>query len=118
MFRKTLIILSICSVVLLSLVACSNSAASDAPNTVHMSDTTFVKSFITIKKGESIHLVADTYTRTLSPMGPGRAQRPSHPAKLAHPQFRIYRLAVIVRLISDPSIRLAPSIFTAPSTRV
>lgn len=62
MFRKTLIVLSICSIVLLSLVACSNSATPDAPNTVHMSDTAFKQTTITIKKGESIHLVADTLT--------------------------------------------------------
>ncbi|GHO49289.1 cupredoxin domain-containing protein [Ktedonospora formicarum] len=62
MFRQT-IILILCSLVLLSMVACSsNGAASDAPNTVHMSDTQFALPSITIKKGESINLTSDTFT--------------------------------------------------------
>ncbi|EFH81694.1 cupredoxin domain-containing protein [Ktedonobacter racemifer] len=62
MFRKCTILLSICSLLLLSIIACSSSTANDTPNTVHMSDNSFVQSSITIKKGDSITLVADTLT--------------------------------------------------------
>ncbi|GHO71505.1 hypothetical protein KSC_103970 [Ktedonobacter sp. SOSP1-52] len=62
MFRAFISMLSLCSIMLLSMVACSSGASSDAPNSVHMSDTSFTQSSITIKKGESINLVADTYT--------------------------------------------------------
>ncbi|WP_236601196.1 hypothetical protein [Ktedonobacter sp. SOSP1-52] len=62
MLRKFMIVSSICCFVLLSVLACGGSPASDGPNTVHMSNTSFETSSVTIKKGERITLVADTMT--------------------------------------------------------
>src|SRR5258708_13404864 len=55
--------LAVCSLAALLLTACSLSSAvpSTSGNQVHMSNTNFVQSSITIKKGESITLVADTF---------------------------------------------------------
>ena len=40
----------------------SNSPNQSGPNQVHMDNNTFVQSTITIKKGESITLIADTFS--------------------------------------------------------
>src|SRR5260370_6087922 len=55
--------LAVCSLATLLLTACSltSSDPSTSGNQVHMSNTNFVQSSITIKKGESITLVADTF---------------------------------------------------------
>ncbi|GHO83765.1 plastocyanin/azurin family copper-binding protein [Dictyobacter formicarum] len=56
-------ITTVCAALLtLLLAACSltGSASSTGPNQVHMDNTSFVQSSITIKKGESITLVSDT----------------------------------------------------------
>ena len=46
----------------LLLIACSStSSGSTAGNQVHMNDTDFVQSSITIRKGERVMLVADTF---------------------------------------------------------
>lgn len=52
--------LLICGVLLL--IACG-SKGPDAPNTVHMSISSFSKSSITIKQGESVTLSSDTFTQ-------------------------------------------------------
>jgi len=58
--KKLYILLALCSVVTLLLIACS-STGSTSGNQVHMNDSDFVQSSITIKKGESVTLVADTF---------------------------------------------------------
>jgi len=69
------------------LAACSTVAPSDiaTSNTVHMNGSNFVQSSITIKKGESVTLVADTLTPHIIANGtwengsPKRAQEPGAP---------------------------------------
>ena len=62
MMKKLCSLLALCSVATLLLVACSSSGSDPnaSANQVHTSDTNFVQSSITIKKGESVTLVADT----------------------------------------------------------
>ena len=60
MLKKLCTLLVLCSVAALLLVACSST--SSGSNQVHMNDTDFVQSSISIKKGESVTLVADTFT--------------------------------------------------------
>jgi plastocyanin len=62
MTKKLYDLFFLCSIAILLLVACgTDSSASNASgNRVHMSDTSFEQSSITIKKGESITLTADT----------------------------------------------------------
>lgn len=57
--KRLCALLALCSIVTLLLVACGTSGTSG--NQVHMGDADFVQSSITIKKGESITLVADTF---------------------------------------------------------
>ena len=62
MSKKLFTILCLCGVALMvTLVACSATSAetSSAPNQVHMNETNFVQSPITINKGESITLIDD-----------------------------------------------------------
>jgi plastocyanin len=61
MFRKLFVILALCSVITLLLVACgtAGSSTSTAGNSVHMNDTHFVQTSITIKKGERLTLIDD-----------------------------------------------------------
>lgn len=55
-------LLAFCGIVTLLLMACSSTnAGSPSSNLVHMGDTNFVQSSITIRKGESVTLVADTF---------------------------------------------------------
>jgi plastocyanin len=73
MAKKVLSIFLLCCVLALTLVACGNSSPGNANgsgnsstdggpgNTVHMNNTDFLQSSITIHKGESITLVADTF---------------------------------------------------------
>lgn len=60
--KRLCALLAICSVAILFLVACSSNGSDSitSGNQVHMDNTNFVQSSITIKKGESITLVADT----------------------------------------------------------
>lgn len=60
--KKLYALLALCSIATLLLAACgsTSSAASTSANQVHMNNTNFVQSSITIKKGESVTLVADT----------------------------------------------------------
>lgn len=65
MLRKAGVTLAIWSFIILLLAACgaaesANSASHITENVIHMSSMQFVRSSITIKKGESITLVADT----------------------------------------------------------
>ncbi len=72
MSKKIVSIFLLCCMLALTLVACGNSGPSNAAgpgnsspdggsgNTVHMNNTHFLQSSITIHKGESITLVADT----------------------------------------------------------
>jgi len=66
MLKKTFLIVGFCSMLTLLLVACGRTTdGSDktvASNQVQMNDTQFVQSSVTIKKGESITLVATTFT--------------------------------------------------------
>jgi plastocyanin len=63
MLKKLCIIVGLCSVLTLLLVACGGATAGGpASNQVQMNDTQFMQSSITIKKGESITLVATTFT--------------------------------------------------------
>ena len=60
--RRLCALLAFCSVATLLLIACSStSSGSTSGNQVHMNDTDFVQSSITIKKGERVTLVADTF---------------------------------------------------------
>jgi plastocyanin len=60
--KRLCALLAICIVATLLLIACSSTGSdpSTSSNQVHMSNTDFVQSSITIKKGESVTLVADT----------------------------------------------------------
>jgi plastocyanin len=62
MMKKVGSLLVVWSVATLLLVACgsSGSASNASDHQVHMSNTNFTQSSITLKKGESITLVADT----------------------------------------------------------
>jgi plastocyanin len=62
MMKKLCSLLALCSVATLLMVACGSSGSDSnaSANQVHMSNTNFVQSSITIKKGESVTLVADT----------------------------------------------------------
>ncbi|GHO64194.1 hypothetical protein KSC_030860 [Ktedonobacter sp. SOSP1-52] len=64
MIRKALAILALCSLITVLLVACGSvgSATNTERNTVHMNDTNFVQTSITIKKGERLKLISDTLT--------------------------------------------------------
>src|SRR5436305_9631775 len=77
MSKKIVSIFLLCCMLALTLVACGNSGPGNAAgpgnsspdggsgNTVHMNNTHFLQSSITIHKGESITLVADTGVPTL-----------------------------------------------------
>ncbi|GLV55128.1 hypothetical protein KDH_19750 [Dictyobacter sp. S3.2.2.5] len=61
MLKRVSIIIVCAALLTLVLTACSlGGAASTGPNQVHMDNTSFVQSSVTIKKGESITLVSDT----------------------------------------------------------
>lgn len=64
MVRKLCVLLALCGVIALLLAACDigGSATSTAENPVHMNDTNFVQSSITIKKGERLTLIDDAFT--------------------------------------------------------
>lgn len=62
--KKILAVLAVFSLVAVFIAACGGSSGSSGgtgagSNTVHMNDTNFVQSTITIKKGESVNLVND-----------------------------------------------------------
>ena len=59
--KKLLIIVGLCGILTVLLVACGGTmtSVSTTPNTVHMDDSDFVQSSITIKKGTSLTLVDD-----------------------------------------------------------
>ena len=59
--KKQFILAGLCSILVALLIACSgtNSSSTTMPNAVHMNDSNFTQSSITIKKGESITLVDD-----------------------------------------------------------
>jgi len=73
MTKKILSIFLLCCILALTLFACGNGSAGNANgsgnsspdsgsgNTVHMNNTQFLQSSITLQKGESITLVADTF---------------------------------------------------------
>jgi plastocyanin len=62
MLKKLFAILLLGSVLTVILVACgaTSTNTSSAPNQVHMNETNFVSSTITIRKGERITLIDDT----------------------------------------------------------
>lgn len=71
MSKKLLLLLMICSTIIVTLAACASAGSgtqgssannAGAKNAVHMNDSNFVQSSITVKKGESITLVDDTST--------------------------------------------------------
>jgi plastocyanin len=57
-------LLTSCGVAVLLLITCglTGCGSSASGNQVHMNDTDFVQSSITIEKGESVTLVADTFS--------------------------------------------------------
>jgi plastocyanin len=62
--KKILSIFLLCCTLALTLVACGNTDPGNAGGsgkTVHMNNTDFLQSSLTIHKGESITLVADTF---------------------------------------------------------
>jgi plastocyanin len=71
-YRKLLYMLTMFCIVSLVLVACggdrsdggaaNSGSAATTGNQAHMNDSLFVQSSITIKKGESVTLVSDTFT--------------------------------------------------------
>jgi plastocyanin len=64
MTRKFALLLIFSSLATLLLIACGSTAGPDtgtSTSQVHMNSTNFVQSSITIKKGESITLIADTF---------------------------------------------------------
>jgi len=87
MLRNLAVILVLGSVIILLLGACgsASSPASTTSNTVHMNSTQFVQASVTIKKGESVTLVADTLTPHIIANGawengsPKRAKEPGAP---------------------------------------
>ena len=87
MISKLCILLGVASGIIMLLAACSTVAPSDiaTSNTVHMNGSNFVQPSITIKKGESVTLVADTLTPHIIANGtwengsPKRAQEPGAP---------------------------------------
>ncbi len=63
------LIIGLCSIVTILLVACSSSRSGDSTtttgttqNAVHMNDSNFIQSSITIKKGGSVTLIDDDLT--------------------------------------------------------
>ena len=56
--KKLIILLAIMSCLTIIFVACQSKP--DAPNTVHMDANTFLKSAITIKKGDHVVLASDS----------------------------------------------------------
>lgn len=63
MLKKLFVIPAICCLITLLLVACgtTSSSAPAGHNEVHMTANTFAQTSITLKKGESITLVDDTF---------------------------------------------------------
>jgi plastocyanin len=60
---STLLAISLLAILTIMMTACSGGAGPDTnPNTVHMNDTDFDRSSITIKKGETITLANDVST--------------------------------------------------------
>jgi plastocyanin len=55
-----IVVLGLLTILLSLLAACGTTATASGPNPVHMNDSNFDQSSITIKKGESITLVNDT----------------------------------------------------------
>ncbi|HTK07535.1 MAG TPA: plastocyanin/azurin family copper-binding protein [Ktedonobacteraceae bacterium] len=60
MVKRAFILLILCSMTTVLLIACGTPTVSKADNPVHMDNTVFLSSSITIKKGEHITLVSDT----------------------------------------------------------
>jgi plastocyanin len=60
--KKLLIALVVLSLLTMAVVACGSDASSAGTNEVHMNDTNFVQPSITISKGSSLTLIADTST--------------------------------------------------------
>jgi plastocyanin len=61
--RRLYVLLILYGIATLIVAACASASSADATTSgsqVHMNDTNFVQSAVTIKKGESITLVADT----------------------------------------------------------
>src|SRR5262249_54207575 len=58
----TLLAIGLLVMLTIMMTACAGSSASNGPNTVHMNDTNFEQSSITIKKGESLTLANDVAT--------------------------------------------------------
>jgi len=88
MIRKLCILLGLASGIVMLLAACSTATPASGVttnNTVHMNASNFVESSITIKKGESVTLVADTSTPHIIANGawengsPKRAKEPGAP---------------------------------------
>ncbi|EFH88156.1 cupredoxin domain-containing protein [Ktedonobacter racemifer] len=98
MLRTSGVILALCSVIVLLLAACgtasnTNPASHSTENTVHMSSMQFVQSSITIKKGESVTLVADTITPHIIANGTWE-QGKAHPgAEPGAPQVKDLQVA-------------------------
>jgi len=81
-------LLGLASGIIMLLAACGTAAPASGvatSNIVHMNDSNFVQSSITIKKGESVTLVADTLTPHIIANGawengsPKRAKEPGAP---------------------------------------
>jgi plastocyanin len=88
MIRKLCILLGLASGIITLLVACGTAAPASGvttSNVVHMNGSNFVQSSITIKKGESVTLVADTLIPHIIANGawengsPKRAKEPGAP---------------------------------------
>lgn len=98
MLRKTGVILALCSVIVLLLAACgtagnANSSSHSTGNVVHMNSMQFVQSSVTIKKGESVTLVADTIALHIIANGTWE-QGEAHPgAEAGAPQVKNLQVA-------------------------
>ena len=63
MLKKLLVLWLICGTALFALTACGGPAnTANSKNAVHLGNTTFSPTSITIHQGESITLVSDTFT--------------------------------------------------------
>jgi len=88
MIKKLYILLGLASGIIMLLTACGTAtptSGATTSNIVHMSASNFVQSSVTIKKGESVTLVADTLTPhiiangTWENVSPKRAKEPDAP---------------------------------------
>ena len=97
MIRKVCILLGLASGIITLLASCGTAVSTSGgttSNIVHMNDSNFVQSSITIKKGESVTLVADTLTPHIIANGAwenGSPQRAKEPGAPDITNIQVYR---------------------------